>query len=141
MILIKYELVSQAKKHHWSSGQVAKFQWVWSILIFNGSVWNNCIFKCHTNMPKKWAKIEKFEKFIKNDKFLHVKRLLLSFAQLSRVLLKIQDSAWKLTRLNVVFYDPTSTNFFTIIFFCLEVNQQKIPTKWKFTSTREKKLL
>ena len=46
-------------------------------------------------MPKKWAKIEKFEKFNKNDEFLHIKRFLLLFAQLSEVLLKIHDSGWK----------------------------------------------
>ena len=64
MIWKEYELIWQTKKHHWKSRQVAKFQWVWSILIFNDFVWNNYIFIFHTNMPEKWSKIEKFEKFI-----------------------------------------------------------------------------
>ena len=58
MILIKYELVSKTKS------KMAKFQGVWYILIFNDSVWNNYIFIAHTNIPDKWAKIEKIEKLI-----------------------------------------------------------------------------
>ena len=69
--------------HLYELRQVSKVQLEWDILIFLQSVGSNHIFIFHTNMPKKWAKIEKFEKFIKNDEFLQVKQFLLSFAQFS----------------------------------------------------------
>ena len=44
-------------------------------------VYTSTIFQ--TNVPENWAKIEKLEKWAKNDDFLGVKRFLLSFAQFS----------------------------------------------------------
>ena len=74
---------------------MAKVQLEWDILIFLQPVGSNNIFIFHTNMHNKWAKNEKFEKIIKNNEFLQVKRFLLSFADFYFVLIKTSDSGGK----------------------------------------------
>ena len=69
MIDIKCQLIAQTKKHHWSIRQVAKFHWVWYILINT----------CQTNRKKHWclgwphqkccSNLENLRKYIKKIKY------------------------------------------------------------------------
>ena len=67
-----------------------------------------------------WSKIKGLKKWAKIDDFLHIKPVLLSFAQYFIDLSVTQDSGLEYTKLHLTFYDPTFTKLFLIIFFCAE---------------------
>ena len=122
----KYELVSQTNKPHWKSRQVAKFQWVWSILIFNDLVWNNYISICHTNMPEKWSKIENSKNSLKisiNFTCSHLHNTFRFWLKLE-ILVATDSTPFGILWLNV------HKNFCKNLFFCIKWIK-KIPTKIK----------
>ena len=138
MIYKKYELISQTKKHHWKSRQVAKFQWVWSILIFNDFVWNNYILyfilMCLKNGQKlnnQKNSLKKFINFTCHTDFALICTISVGFAWNFRFWLQMELTLF-------VIYWPSIHNFFAIIYFRVKVNQKKILTKIKFTLTQKK---